>query len=88
VNKAGNLPVGIILTGGGANMKDIEEVVKKEINLPCRISNCDKFIGMEKDPGYSTVCGLVMLGDELEDFDGSSNGVLNWFKEALKKFFP
>lgn len=88
VNKSGNLPVGVILTGGGANMKDIEEVVKKEISLPCRIACPTQFIGLEKDPSYSTVCGLVMLGEELDGLEGKGPGVTGWFKNILMKFFP
>jgi len=88
VNKTGNLPVGIILTGGGANMKDIEEVVKKQINLPCRIACSDKFIGLDKNPSYSTVCGLVMFGETLEGIEGPNKGPVGFIRNILMKFLP
>jgi len=68
---SGLLPGGIIIVGGGAKLPGIVDMAKKEFNLPCRIGYARDFPGLDKDPAYVTVCGLVI--DEVEE-DESDQG--------------
>jgi cell division protein FtsA len=68
---SGLLPGGIIIVGGGAKLPGIVDMAKKEFNLPCRIGYARGFPGLDKDPAYVTVCGLVI--DEVEE-DESDQG--------------
>ena len=89
IGKEGKLPAGIILTGGGAKLKGVEDFAKKEFKLPCKIGYPENFIGFDKkDPSYSTVCGLVLLGDDFEEDTPSSNKIKKWIKEFFSNFKP
>ena len=85
------LPAGVVITGGGANLKGLEEFAKKEFKLPAKIVCCDKFIGLERrDPAYSTVCGLILTGS---DFDGAEDlreekGISSKIKDFFKNLVP
>jgi len=66
IDRAGLLPAGVILTGGGANLKGIIELTKKELKLPTQIG---KIYGIEDDFENSlsseraTLYGLAMWAD-------------------------
>jgi cell division protein FtsA len=79
------LSAGIVLTGGGAKVPRIVELSKKELKLPTRIGCPRGFSPSQQDPSLSTVCGLVLLGADLETEGGSS--VLKGISSRLKKFF-
>jgi cell division protein FtsA len=80
------LPGGIVLTGGGAKISGITDLVKKELKLPCRIGKIHGFSGLKEDPSWATVCGLVLSGSDLE---GEKSSIFPDFKIGafLKKFF-
>lgn len=80
-----SLPCGVVLTGGGAKMQKIVEVAKKELKLPARIGYPTGFSPNQQDPSLSTVCGLVLLGAELESGENLSFG--KGISSQLKKFF-
>jgi len=82
------LPGGIVLTGGGANLPKIVELAKKELKLPCRIGKPSDFSGLDDGPAFATVCGLILRSAELED--GSwlqENKSLSEAGEKIKKIF-
>ncbi|MCK9578028.1 cell division protein FtsA [bacterium] len=79
---SGLLPGGIIIIGGGAKLPGIVDMAKKEFNLPCRIGYAKDFSGLDKDPSYVTVCGLVV--DEIEE-DESDQGKSG--NNRIKGFF-
>ena len=63
---------GIVLTGGGANLKDIKGLCEYELQMPARIGipNIDfsPDIPVElKQPAYSTVMGLLKYGIEMDE---------------------
>ena len=58
------LPAGIVITGGGARLPKIVELAKKELKLPVKIGLPKGIVGIEKDPAWSTACGLVLEGQE------------------------
>lgn len=64
---AGKLGYGIVLTGGSANLKDIDELFRLGTKLDVRIAQPDMNLteaSCEKvnDPTYATVVGLLMRG--------------------------
>ncbi len=64
INRQESLPAGVILTGGGSKLPGLVNFVKKELKLPVKKGVVKGFIGLEEDPAYSVVCGLVMAGIE------------------------
>ena len=78
------LPAGLVLTGGGAKLKKIVELAKKESKLPCRIGTPQGINGIDSDTTLSTVAGLVLAGLDSEEEEGPpSQGI----KSKLKRFF-
>jgi len=85
ISKSGNLPAGVVLTGGGAKIPNIVDYVKKDLSLPTRVSVPKNFIGPDIDETFSTVCGLALIGlqeaeEEKSIFDSKP-------VKKLKKFF-
>lgn len=81
IGKAGSLPGGIVLTGGGAKIPGILELAKKEFKLHCKIGKPKSFINLDKDPSLSTVCGLVLSGFDAESEEETDS----WMKKILSK---
>ena len=59
-----DLPAGVVLTGGGAKLRNLVDLAKKEFKLPVRIGSSSAIDGLEKDTCLSTVAGLVMLANQ------------------------
>ncbi len=59
-----DLPAGVVLTGGGAKLGDLEDLAKKEFKLPVRMGSSSAITGLEKDPCLSTVAGLVLMANQ------------------------
>ena len=73
IGKSGKLPAGVVLTGGGAKLKDIAEAAKKHLRLPAVIStpqDITSAIDKVSDPAFSTAIGLVVWGSQLESSRG------------------
>jgi len=64
INRAGKLPAGIVLAGGGAKLPGIIEVAKKEFRLSCRLAGIEGIAGIDQDLSLVNVCGLVLLDME------------------------
>lgn len=91
ISKEKFLPAGIVLTGGGAKLPGIMELAKKEFRLPTRLGKPKGIADLENDPSLSTVCGLVLLGQDLEEETGqssSSGGIGSKIKKFFKIFIP
>lgn len=71
VSKQGQLPGGVVLTGGGAKLPKIIELARKELKLHCRLGRPQGFSPSQEDMSLATVCGLVLGGHELEYGEGS-----------------
>lgn len=70
-----NLNEGIVLTGGGAMLKNIKELTEKETGLNVRIGYPDEHIYGECDPElksplYATVIGLIIESINREEVEG------------------
>lgn len=90
ISRQGQLPAGIVLTGGGAKIPGIREAAKKTIKLPCRIGTPDIFL-RHNDTSMATLCGLAMEGAEMEEENhvpGHRKGIKSFFKKVFKIFIP
>ena len=91
IQKYANLPAGVVLTGGGAKLLKIKELAKKELRLHCRIGTPQGFSPQIEDSELTTVCGLVLLGADLESekgFAGLGTGFFSRIKKLFKIFLP
>lgn len=82
------LPGGIVLTGGGAKLPKLKDLVKQQLRLPCQIGIPKGIIGLLEDPGLATVSGLVLGGAEFQAAE--NEGVFNFIKgfgSGLKRIF-
>ncbi|MFH1401964.1 MAG: cell division protein FtsA [Parcubacteria group bacterium] len=90
-SKQGQLPGGLVLTGGGAKLPKIIELARKELKLHCRIGKPQGFSQEQEDISLATVCGLVLSGYDLEEEDGQGSGFSMSFNGKLgskiKKLF-
>jgi len=67
IGKAGLLPSGAILVGGGAKMTHIGDLAKDILGLPIQIGFPQGFGGiLDKvdDPSFATVAGLILWGQQ------------------------
>lgn len=97
IERAGKLPAGAILCGGGSKLTNVVELAKEELKLPAKIGtpiNVDGVVEDLGDPSYTTALGLVAWGmGHLEEkhpsaFAGSSvmdtvGKIRKWFKNFL-----
>jgi cell division protein FtsA len=69
IGRSGKLPAGVILTGGGAKLPGVVEVAKKIFRLPASLGSLQGLsspIDKINDPSFSTACGLIVWGSQLE----------------------
>lgn len=65
--KAGQLPSGVVLTGGGAQLKHIVEYAKQALGVAARLGKATGYGGVAEDvdkPQYATVVGLMLIDGE------------------------
>ncbi|MCD5396256.1 MAG: cell division protein FtsA [Candidatus Pacebacteria bacterium] len=82
IGKLKSLPAGVVLTGGGSNLKGIVDFAKKETGLPTKKVSPKGFINLQPDPSLSVLCGLILKGFEEESEEKGSK-----FFEKIKKVF-
>lgn len=98
ISRSGLLPAGVVLTGGGALLPGVIEVVKEKLRLPARLGKPGDFGGIAErveGPAYAVVLGLIRWGLEQEergslrlalalpDIRKSVGKVRDWFKAFL-----
>jgi cell division protein FtsA len=101
IGKAGLLPAGAILTGGGAKMPQIIDLAKNILGLPTQIGfpvNLGGMMDRVDDPSFSTVVGLVLWARERMMFTSkkgifnnislSTGGTMKKMKGWIGKFLP
>lgn len=67
VGKAGLLPSGAVLVGGGAKLPHVSDLAKEILGLPIQTGFPQGFGGMMDridDPSFATVSGLILWGQE------------------------
>ncbi len=101
--KAGLLPAGIVLTGGGAKMPHIVELAKEKLKLPMQVGfpqGLGGILDKVDDPSFTTAAGLVLWGaDQGSSKHASQSGMtkmfsknagetMDTFRKLMKKFLP
>jgi cell division protein FtsA len=97
IDRSGLLPAGIIITGGGSNIQNIEELAKMSLRLPSKQSRL-KFEGntknMQNDTEWAVAYGTVLLNltDEPKNsyFSGKTSfkKIFETLMRLIKKFLP
>jgi cell division protein FtsA len=95
IDRAGLLPAGVVLVGGGAKMPGLIELVKEKLKLPVQIGfpqGLEGIVDQVDDPGFATVCGLIFSAlneetgssrysfDSLPDFSPTVDKIKKWIK--------
>jgi len=65
----GNLPAGLVITGGGAQTLSLKEVAKKVLRMPLRVGHPAGVTGLIEEvstPAYASSIGLVIYGSYVE----------------------
>ncbi len=100
INKAGKLPAGVVLAGGGAKLSGIIDLVKQELKLPAQMGTPDlslmnlpngELAIKAEDPESACVVGLLMLAAEKNSVGGSADwkNIYNgYFKKWLDYLMP
>lgn len=92
IGRAGLLPAGITITGGGASALEIDELAKNYFRLPSRVVMPNMIIGGKQkvaDPAWSVAYGLCLIGPETKEeekfgavFIGQArSNLFRWFQE-------
>ena len=90
------LPAGVVITGGGANIVRIEEVAKKQLNLPAKVGPTDTTINNKfkiKDSTWYGAFGLALNSPQGNNSASNSIGdnvkqVKGFFKSILSQLLP
>ncbi|MEI8061086.1 MAG: cell division protein FtsA [Candidatus Berkelbacteria bacterium] len=99
INREGMLPAGVVLTGGGAKLEGMAEMVKDILRLPTQIGKpilpLTGVVDNLNDPVYATSAGLMTWGIESGSVAAPKKmsapelgGVVNKVKDAFKHFLP
>lgn len=63
IDRAGMLPAGVVLTGGGAKLHGIVDLAKRELRLPAQLGfphQLPAVVGTTDDPSFAVVVGLLL----------------------------
>ncbi|MGM0482442.1 MAG: cell division protein FtsA [Patescibacteria group bacterium] len=95
INRHELLPAGIVITGGGSGIFDIEEKAKEKLNLPSSVASLSS-IGKQDSPltdsRWSVAYGLCIIGLNEEEsgnlgissfLQKTRRGLLSWIKQFL-----
>lgn len=102
IDRAGLLPAGVVITGGGAKMPGIIDVAKRTLRLPAQIGfplDLGGIIDKVDEPSYSMVIGLMLWGvdagqvgtkrsGKLLSRVGSMSASVDTMKKWFKTFLP
>jgi cell division protein FtsA len=76
--RAGQLPSGVVLTGGAANLKNMAEFAKQKLGLAARVGRSSGFGGVAEDveqPEYAAAIGLMLTDAEGTSANSGKSGV-------------
>jgi cell division protein FtsA len=89
IERDGLLPAGVVLVGGGANLKAIADLAKQELKLPVKIGTPQGVEGSIADvdnPIYANLVGLIKSEfDHIEYSQDSKDNLSNVMKKSSSK---
>jgi len=101
IDRAGLLPAGVVLVGGGAKLPGLVELTKEKLKLPAQIGyprGLEGIIDQIDDPEFATCCGLISsaLSDDIQvegrgafdDLAGNFGSTVGKIKKWIKGFAP
>ncbi len=92
IKKDGLLPAGVVLTGGGATVMNIQELAKNSLGLPARVATLELGKNTKvRDASWAVAYGLCMIGAS-DGEESTAIGVVKQTKktllEWLSQFLP
>jgi cell division protein FtsA len=87
------LPAGVIITGGGGAVSNIEEIARTQLKLPARVGPADYSLNNKfkiRDSSWYTALGLALSSPDELSTDPSVNkplGVIEEIKKIFKSIF-
>jgi len=89
------LTYGMVITGGGSELKNLSGLAQETINMPVRIgmpNNISGEVDLASGPSYASAIGLSQwknFGEDLSQFRAieSLKGTINKMKNLIKDFF-
>ena len=96
IKRSGLLPAGIVFTGGGANILELEELSKSTLKLPASRGTTEIFGNLKtklRDSSWFTALGLIVSGRDNDSHSRSSFANLlkdlkNTIKSSIKQLMP
>jgi cell division protein FtsA len=95
VGKAGMLPGGVVLTGGGAKLDGIEELAKDLLKLPVTIGHPHGLTGLSDkvaDPAFAAPVGLMLenmnYGGHTDRANARLGETVDRIKKTLRNLLP
>lgn len=90
--RLGKLPSGVVLVGGGANVKNLAEFAKEQLAVAAQVGVPSGYTGVSEDvkkPEFAAVVGLMMVDsfNSLQDNGHKSKNSVNKTGGFLKKLF-
>ncbi len=91
VDRAGLLPAGVVLVGGGANLEGVSELAKEYLKLPVRVASPEDLGGFKdnvNNPAWATAVGIARMalgekGSEAPILRGRSGSFFKWLRAFL-----
>jgi len=95
IDRAGMLPAGAIITGGGAKLPGIVDLAKSTLGLPAQVGfplNLEGMTDKVDDPSFACAVGLIYWGAKTGsniyslgnlNLGDTVNTVKNWFKSLM-----
>lgn len=90
IDRDGLLPAGVVLVGGGANLKAIVDLAKQELKLPIKIGSPQGVEGSIADvdnPIYANLVGLIKSEFEHIEDNPAPRDISNVIKQGSSKIF-
>ena len=82
IGKDGMLPGGVVLTGGGSQLNNLTEMVKKDLRLPAQIGlpaiEVSGIVDKLDDPVYTAAIGIMMASLKEKREGKWSKGLTSW----------
>jgi cell division protein FtsA len=83
------LPAGVVITGGGSAINNIETIARNQLKLPSRVGSLDPSINNKikiRDFSWYTALGLALSTDN-DSSDDLSNNIMRENMKEVKSFF-